>query len=125
MAIAQRLVRRVHPSARHQVPMDEITKDFIKKEFADLTPEEITNLHVPDTMYEIRPSSEAPSGTRGRIAAFEMFAVDKDVQQIILKDPTEPELYKITRAKGMLTMREDALMKALHGEVPMQEVFGL
>ncbi|MES2225095.1 MAG: GspE/PulE family protein [Patescibacteria group bacterium] len=125
MAIAQRLVRRVHPSARHQVPMDDITREFLKKEFADLTPEEIASLNVPDTMYEIRPSSEAPSGTRGRIAVFEMFMVDKDVQQVILKNPTEPELYKVTRAKGLLTIREDALMKALKGEVTMQEVFGL
>jgi type IV pilus assembly protein PilB len=125
MGMAQRLVRRVHPSARHQVPMDDVTKEFIKKEFKDLTPEEIANLHVPDTMYEIKPSSEAPSGTRGRIAAFEMFMVDRDIQEVILKDPTENALYKATRAKGMLTMREDALMKALNGEITMQEVFGL
>jgi type IV pilus assembly protein PilB len=125
LAMAQRLVRRVHPSARHQIPMDESTRQFIKKEFADLTPEEVARLNVPDTMYEIRPSSEAPSGTKGRIAVFEMYAVDKDVQQVILKTPTEPELYKITRAKGMLTMREDALMKALRGEVNIQDVFGL
>jgi len=126
MAIAQRLVRRVHPSARHQVPMDDVTRELIKKEFIDLTPEEVAKLGIDDTkMYEIRPSSEAPSGTRGRIACFEMFMVDKEVQQVILKSPTEPELYKITRAKGMLTIREDAMLKALKGEVVMEEVFGL
>lgn len=125
LAIAQRLVRRVHPSARHQVPMDEATREFIQKEFADLSPERVAALKIPETMYEIRPSSEAPSGTHGRIAVFEMFSIDKDIQQVILKNPTEPELYKATRARGMLTMREDALMKALRGEVTMQEVFGL
>ncbi|MEO5646482.1 MAG: GspE/PulE family protein [Candidatus Paceibacterota bacterium] len=125
LAIAQRLVRRVHPSARHEVPMDAVTKEFISKEFIDLSPEEITRLNISDKMYEVRPSSEAPSGTSGRIAVFEMFSVDKEIQQVILKTPTEPELYKITRAKGMLTMREDALLKALDGQVTMQEVFGL
>jgi type IV pilus assembly protein PilB len=126
LAIAQRLVRRVHPSARHEVPMDDVTREIIKKEFADLSPEEFANLHIStDKMYEVRPSSEAPSGTRGRIAVFEMFTIDKEIQQVILKNPTEPELYKVTRARGMLTMREDAMLKALKGEVVMQEVFGL
>jgi len=125
LAMAQRLVRRVHPSARHEVPMDDITREFMKKEFADLTPEEVAKLDIPQKMFEMRPSSEAPSGTRGRIAVFEMFMVDREIQQVILKTPTEPELYKVTRAKGMLTMREDALLKALHGEIMMQEVYGL
>lgn len=125
LAIAQRLLRRVHPSSRHEIPMDEATREFIQKELADLAPEIRAKLPIGDKMYEVRPSSEAPSGTLGRIAVFEMFLVDKEIQQVILKTPTEPELYKITRAKGMLTMREDALMKSLQGEVPMQEVFGL
>lgn len=124
LAIAQRLVRRVHPSARTQVPMDDITREFIKKEFTDLDPKYLSELALPETMYEVKPSSEAPNGTRGRIAIFEMFPIDRDIQQVILKQPTEPELYKITRAKGMLTLKEDALVKALQGEIMIQEVYG-
>lgn len=125
LAMAQRLVRRVHPSALHEVPMDDITRELIKKEFADLTPDEVARLAIPDKMFEVRPSSEAPSGTRGRIAVTEVFVVDREIEQVILKNPTDPELYKVTRAKGMLTIREDALLKALKGQVTMQEVFGL
>jgi len=124
LAIAQRLVRRVHPSARTQVPLDDITKEFIKKEFADLDPKYLEELNLPDTMYDVKPSNEAPNGTRGRIAIFEMFPIDHAVQQVILQNPTEPELYKITRSKGMLTLKEDALLKALQGEIMLQEVYG-
>ena len=76
-------------------------------------------------MYEVKPSSESPSMTRGRIAVFEMFSVDKDIQEIILKNPVDQEIYKACRAKGMITLREDALMKALNGDVLIQEVYGL
>ncbi|MFZ4500449.1 MAG: GspE/PulE family protein [Minisyncoccia bacterium] len=124
LAIAQRLVRRVHPSARKQVSMDDITREFIKKEFADLDPKYLEELALPETMYAINPTSEAPNGTRGRIAIFEMFPIDRDIQQVILKSPTEPDLYKITRAQGMLTLKEDALLKALQGEIMIQEVYG-
>jgi type IV pilus assembly protein PilB len=125
LAMAQRLVRRVHPSARHEVPIDEATKAFIEQQFADLAPEARSKLSIPATMYDVKPSSEAPSMTRGRIAVFEMFEVDKDIQQIILKNPVEQEIYKVCRAKGMTTLREDALLKALAGNVLMQEVYGL
>jgi type IV pilus assembly protein PilB len=124
LAMAQRLVRKVHPSARHEIPLDEITKELIKKQFADLDPKYLSQLNMPENMYEVKPSSEAPTGLRGRMAIFEMFCVDRDVQEVILKNPVEPELYKLARSKGMLTMREDALLKALHGDVMMQEVYG-
>lgn len=124
LAVAQRLVRRVHPSARTQVPLDDVTKEFIKKEFADLDPKIFESLNLPDTMYEVRPSNEAPNGTRGRIAIFEMFPVDKEIQQVILRSPNEIDIYKIVREKGMLTLKEDALLKALKGDIMLQEVYG-
>ncbi len=125
LAMAQRLVRRVHPSARTQVPFDATTKAFMEKQFTDLDPSFKSKLSIPDKMYATKPSSEAPSMTRGRIAIFEMFAIDQDIQQVILKNPVDLELYKAARAKGMITLREDALLKALNGDVLMQEVYGL
>ena len=104
--------------------MDEVTKELIKKEFADMDPVAVAKLNIPDTMYEVRPSSESPSGMKGRMPVFEMFAVDKDIEQAIIKNPTEPELYKVVRAKGMRTIKEDALLKALKGDIVIQEVFG-
>lgn len=124
LAVAQRLVRKVHPSAKHQVPIDAITKEFIAKQFADLDPKYIAELNLPTSMYDIRPTAEAPNGVKGRTAVFEMFEVDKDIQEVILKSPTEIELYKATRVKGMLTLKEDALIKALNGDITMQEVYG-
>lgn len=125
LSMAQRLVRRVHPSARHEIPMDDITREMIKKQIADLPPEHQAAFKVPEKMYEIKPSSEAPSGTCGRMPVFEMFSVDRDMQEIILKSPVEPDIYRAVRAKGMLMLREDALQKALKGEITMQEVYGL
>jgi type IV pilus assembly protein PilB len=125
LAMAQRLVRRVHPTARTKVPIDESTKEFIEKEFSDLPPEYRSKMVTADSMYTIKGSSEAPNGTRGRVGVFEMFMIDKDIQQVILKNPVENEIYKLCRAKGMLTLREDALLKSLEGKVMMQEVYGL
>jgi len=46
----------------------------------------------------------------------------KDVEQVILKNPTEVELLKIARQQGMLTMKEDAIIKAFGRVIPFEEV---
>lgn len=125
LGISQRLLRRMHDSARQEVPIDTMTKEFIAKEFTDLSEEYKSKIKIPGKMFEMHPTPEAPSGTKGRIPVFEMFEVDRDMQEAIMSHPTEGELYKLARTKGMLTIKEDALIKALDGKLPMQEVFGL
>ncbi len=123
LAMAQRLVRKVAPDAKHEIPIDDITQELIKKQFSDYDKKYLDKLTIPNHMYEVRPTSDSPSGLRGRVAIFEMFQIDRDIQELILKNPVEPELYKLCRSKGMLTLREDALMKALHGDILIQEVY--
>lgn len=123
LAIAQRLVRTNCPNSRKQMPMDEATKTLIDKQFEDLPAEFKSKLPIGNTMYETVPSPECPSGTKGRMAVFEMFAVDKEMEAVILKNPVDTEIMKVARKKGMLTMREDALIKSLKGDVPFQEVY--
>ena len=55
-------------------------------------------------MYDTVPSPECPSG-RGRIAVYEMFKIDREVQAMILKIQFMMILYKIARKNGMLTMK--------------------
>jgi type II secretory ATPase GspE/PulE/Tfp pilus assembly ATPase PilB-like protein len=52
-----------------------------------------------------------------------MYAVDKEMQGVILKNPVESEIYAVARKNGMLSMREDALVKCSEGTVPLQEVY--
>lgn len=125
LSIAQRLVKVTCPTSRHEVPTEETIKILFDKQFADLPQELKANLVPGPTMVETIPSPECPSGTRGRMAAFEMFAVDRDMQNLILKSPGEQEIYNLARKKGMLTMKEDAMRKGIRGEIPFQEVYGL
>ncbi|KKU28452.1 MAG: hypothetical protein UX43_C0028G0002 [Candidatus Giovannonibacteria bacterium GW2011_GWB1_46_20] len=51
-----------------------------------------------------------------------MLKIDKEIESVILKNPVEPEIWKIARKNGMTTMREDATLKALDGIIPFEEV---
>ena len=122
--MAQRLARAIHPSSKHEIPVDEATREMIDKQFADLPEEYKIKLNISkNTIYEAIPSPECSSGMSGRVPVFEMFAIDKDMQNIILKKPVEQEIYKLARSRGMITLREDAIVKSLHGDIPLQEVY--
>ncbi|OGI90294.1 hypothetical protein A2911_01735 [Candidatus Nomurabacteria bacterium RIFCSPLOWO2_01_FULL_40_15] len=123
LSIAQRLARMTCPSSRKLVPMEESIKMQIENQMQDLPEEFKKEIKIKKEMYDTVPSSECPSGTRGRIAVFEMFEVDKEMQNAILKNPTNAEIYKIARKNGMLMMREDAMLKAVDGTIPFREVY--
>ncbi len=125
LGIAQRLVSTIYPTSKHAVPVDDAIKSMIEKQFADLPDEIKTKLPLTGQIHEAIPSAECPSGTRGRTAVFEMFAVDKEMETTILKRPTQQDIYALARRKGMLTMREDAIIKSMEGTVPFIEVYNL
>ncbi len=123
LSIAQRLAKMTYPSSRKLVPMDESIKMQIEEEIKDLPENFKKEIEIKPEMYDTVPVSECPTGTRGRIAIFEMFKVDKKMQEVILKNPVNSEIYGAARKNGMLTMREDAMLKAVNGVIPYREVY--
>ncbi|HEY0948280.1 MAG TPA: GspE/PulE family protein [Candidatus Paceibacterota bacterium] len=124
-AIGQRLVRRLCPGAGQPIPLSESMRGLLDKEFADLPQEFHKNLPEFKQFYRASPTADCPNGTRGRLAVFEFLRMDADLEHVVLTKPTEESVYAAARAKGMLTMREDAIIKALAGEIPFEEVNAL
>lgn len=120
--IGQRLVRKLSPGAGKPFQITDSIKEFLNREFADLPKEYKDKLPAFKEFYRAVPTPESPSGTRGRSAVFEILRMNKKLEQVVLKDPVEGSIYTTARAEGMLTMREDAIVKALSGEIPFEEI---
>jgi type II secretory ATPase GspE/PulE/Tfp pilus assembly ATPase PilB-like protein len=56
------------------------------------------------------------------MAVAEVVEMDKELERAILANADEQTIYKMARAKGMLTMKEDAILKAFDKEIPWSEV---
>lgn len=122
LSIGQRLVTKLCPGGGKEIPVTEAMRMIIDKEFEDLPSEFRNTIPIPDHVYEAAQTPDCPSGIRGRLAVFEMLQVDGDIQNIILKNAGETAIYDMARKKGMLTMREDAMLKAFEGRIPFVEV---
>ena len=122
LAIAQRLVRRSCEDAREPVPIEGAIRTFIDKELKELPTDVATKTSMPGVIYRVKPTPSCPTGTRGRIAAFEMYEVGREMERIILDNPVEEAILGQAREQGMVTMREDAILKSFEGIIPFDEV---
>lgn len=121
LAIAQRLARSFYPGAGKAIKVDASIKMMMEKQLADLPEVYRKEIKFGDEVYEPAPVPNCPSGIQGRVAIMEVLEVDKQMEDIILKNPTEQEIWKYARSKGMLTMKDDALIKAFGKVIPFEE----
>ncbi len=122
IAIAQRLVNLLPPGGGEPVPVDGSIKAMIDRSFADLPEQYKKDIPFSDTVMKIKPTPDCPKGTRGRMAVFEMFSMDKEIEAAILKNPVASEIQRIARSKGMLTLKESAMVQAFQKKIPFEEV---
>lgn len=121
-AVAQRLVRNLCPDAAEEIPVEGSIREMINKQFEDLPKQFHNSIEIPDKVYRAGSSSACPTGVKGRSAVVEILEMDKELENIILTNPTEIEIEKYARSKGMLTLKEDAMLKSFKGEIPFSEV---
>jgi len=125
LAIAQRLVRQRCPDAGTLVPIEGSMKLMLEKEFESVPKEFMKDIKLSGTVYNASGTTECPNGTRGRLAAMELIEMNKDLEQAILENPSEQHITEITRKQGYLTMKQDAILKAIKGDIPFEEVNSL
>ncbi len=125
LAIAQRLVPQIYPKCVSEIKDSEMMQAVKDKQFADLPQEYKDELNLNRNFNEAVPVEECPTGTRGRIPVLEILEIDNDIQNAILRKVGDDKLYEIAREKGMITMKEDAMLKSMDGIVPFVEIAGL
>ena len=122
LAIAQRLVGTLPQGGGKPIPVEGSIKMLIDRQFSDLPEQYKKEIPFTDTVFGINPTPDCPKGTRGRMAVFEVMRMDKEIEAAILKNPNELDISRILRQKGMLTMKEDAMLKAFQRVIPFEEV---
>ncbi|HEU0086021.1 MAG TPA: ATPase, T2SS/T4P/T4SS family [Candidatus Paceibacterota bacterium] len=129
LSLAQRLVRKLCSVCKKEKIPDEketnmltVVLQSIKDEGKDLF------------KYNIDPAAPikayAPTGCekcnmtgyKGRIGIFEAIVTDENIEKIIPENPSEREIKKTARTQGILTMRQDGLVKILNGITSIEEV---
>ena len=128
LMIAQRLARRLCPDCKERVLANPAEQKIIEDSLSTL-PKDIKDTLPYKPPYYIYKSKGCPScnnkGYLGRIGVFEMLKMTPELEQIILTQPSQERLIAEAKRQGMITLRQDGILKVLSGEVSLEEVLSI
>lgn len=117
--IGQRLVRRLCPECRIEYKPDEETIKKLKKDLGKNFPKEgIKKLYKPGEKCKVC----GDIGYKGRVGIYEVIEVTKGIQEIINSRGSTLDVFNQAVEDGMITMRQDGLLKAIEGVTSLEEV---
>jgi type II secretory ATPase GspE/PulE/Tfp pilus assembly ATPase PilB-like protein len=122
VAMAQRLVRKLDPNARKQVPATAEQKALMEKIFATAEDKSLVPASF-DTVWVADPKENGSNGYAGRIGLYEAIFMDDSLGEFLRDNPSEGDIAHHVRRQGFLTMAQDGVLKALAGETSLDEVF--
>jgi type II secretory ATPase GspE/PulE/Tfp pilus assembly ATPase PilB-like protein len=95
---------------------------MMEKEFETLPERYRDRVPTNRTVLHPEPTPECATGLRGRVAVMEALEVDDGMQELILNNASEEDFYHHARKHGFMSMKEDAIIKALNHVIPQEEV---
>ena len=127
VAIAQRLVRKLCPECRKKVEAKGEIKEIIENEIKKMTPDVKKENNIKDKppYYVYAPQGCKKcrnQGYSGRVAVFEALKMTESLAEAISTDLSESAISKEAKKQGMITMRQDGVLKAFSGVTSMEEV---
>lgn len=119
--IAQRLVRRVCQHCKVKVKLPEEALGEVRKELALLKDQSANGRLI---FYKGKGCNQChSSGYSGRFGIFETLLVSENIKQLALKRVSASEITAAAIEEGMITLKQDGILKALAGETTLEEVW--
>jgi type IV pilus assembly protein PilB len=111
--LAQRLVRRTCPRCRAESPVDPNLREKL---------EALGGRNLKGPFYRGAGCEECRgAGYRGRIGIFELLAITPELRELIIQKRSNAVLKNVAQ-KTMMTMHQDALLKAAAGMTTLEEI---
>ncbi|MEK7463406.1 MAG: GspE/PulE family protein [Patescibacteria group bacterium] len=125
LIVSQRLVSKLCEKCKKAEQAPALVAEIIKKELAQL-PEIVKSSLKMKEPFTIYRSVGCPvckgKGVVGRIGLFEVLKMTRELEKIINSGSNEANILEEAERQGMVTLRQDGILKALEGTVGIDEV---
>ena len=125
--VAQRLVRKVCENCKKEIEVPEPVYEDIKREF-----DKIPDQYKQDLIFKVEDRKMlsgagcvkcSGTGYRGRIGIFELLRMTEAIQALTIKKSSSTDILNEALKQGMITMKQDGVLKVLRGITTMEEVY--
>ncbi|MEI6144576.1 MAG: type II/IV secretion system protein, partial [Candidatus Berkelbacteria bacterium] len=124
LIIAQRLLRRICPKCREKVEVPEALKQAIQKEVDSISKNNQDDIaRVKELQfYKGRGCKDCTEGYKGRVGIYELLVMDDKIENLAVSRRPASEIKDSAILAGMLTMKQDGILKAIDGLTTIDEV---
>ncbi len=126
LIIAQRLIRLICPKCREEVKIPPKLLEQIKVELEKISPNNVKDRAlIPKELkfYYGKGCSECSQGFKGRIGIFEVMSMNPAIEDLAIARRSANEIKDAVLKQGMITMKQDGIIKALQGLTTIDEVY--
>jgi type IV pilus assembly protein PilB len=128
IVVSQRLVRRICENCKEEIKIPDSVKNAIGKEVSEISPQELKKYGI-DSIKEIKffhgKGCDACNGTglKGRLAIYEAVPANDNIRIIITeKRGNEELLNQEGKNIGILTLKQDGILKIIKGLTTIEEI---
>jgi len=128
IVVAQRLLRRICGKCRTEISVPDAVKEKILSEIANVSETEFQKygLNLKDSVkfYHGKGCPECNgTGLKGRVAIYEVIPITEKIKNIMIeKRGNEALINEERKANGILTIKQDGILKILMGLTTIEEV---
>ncbi len=123
--LAQRLIKKLCQNCKAPIELTAALAKIIEDSLADVPTSELEKYKVkkPFQLFHAPGCDQCGhKGTKGRLAIYEILEMTPDLEKIILESMSEVKIAAEIKKQGMITMKQDGIMKAVLGLLPIEEV---
>ncbi|MFM7088075.1 MAG: GspE/PulE family protein [Candidatus Paceibacterota bacterium] len=129
LSIAQRLVRRLcsvckvsKPAKDREILLIQTILAAMEAEGKDLSKYNIDKTKAFNFYYPVGCEKCNNTGYKGRVGIFEAVHTDEALEKLMPENPSEREIKLVAKKQGILSMRQDGMVKILNGITSTEEV---
>lgn len=123
IAMAQRLLRRLCNKCKKKAVLKEKDQNLIKTTIDGVSDKKYLEGLDMDNVYEEVGCAECNfTGFKGRTGIYEAVLTDEKIENIVKENPSEREINKAAEDQGILSMKQDGIIKILQGVTSLSEL---
>ncbi|MEK7170978.1 MAG: ATPase, T2SS/T4P/T4SS family [Patescibacteria group bacterium] len=122
--VGQRLVRKICDKCRQEADTKPEDLEVVKKEIDEL-PEPEKSVAKKGGKFYVGKGCDAcnNSGYKGRSGIYEILSMSEPIKQLTLKRASTSEIMTLAKQEGLITMKQDGILKAFQGVTTIEEVW--
>lgn len=125
IAIAQRLVRRICPYCKQETEVSQEVIAEVEEELEKIPQDQREEIDISNGLkfYKGKGCKECKnSGAIGRVGIYEVLCMTPEMEKIIHSSVTDSEIEAEAKRQGMVTMKQDGIVKCLLGFTTIEEI---